>query len=66
MILKSFASFGTGCPVTGCIPIKPSYNIPDIVEEILSFELNGLNVLGPSPIVEETKVPPKFPIGACD
>ena len=33
---------------------------------MLSLQLNGLNVFGPSPIVEETNSPPKVPIGACD
>ena len=40
--------------------------ISDIKEEILSLELNGLNVLGPSPMVEATSVPPNLPIGASD
>ena len=31
---------------------------------MLSFELKGLKVFGPSPIVEDTKVPPNFPTGA--
>ena len=63
---NDFASFGIVSPVTGLVVTNPSYIISDIWAEILSFVLNGLKVFGPSPIVEETKVPPYFPIGVCD
>ena len=61
-----FASLGMVSPVTGFVVTSPSYMISDICEEILSLELNGLNVFGPSPIVDVTNVPPKSPFGTCD
>ena len=35
-----------------------------VVEDVASFVLHGLKVLGPSPMVETTISPPYFPIGA--
>ena len=43
---------------------SPMLSFDDIFneDEILSFELKGLKVLGPSPIVDEWISPPNFPI----
>ena len=35
-------------------------------EEVASLVLQGLKVFGPSPMVEITNSPPKFPMGAWD
>ena len=64
--MKDFASFGMGSPVSASVERSPSYIISDIREDILSFELKGLKVFGPSPIVEARSSPPNLPIGACD
>ena len=65
-IEKDFASFGMGCPVIGCVVKSPSYMTSESIEDMLSFVLKGLNVFGPSPIVEDVSVPPNCPIGAWD
>ena len=53
-------------PVLGLVVTSPSYISPAMEDEVASFVLQGLNVLGPSPIVEMTSSPPNFPTGACD
>ena len=45
-------------PVRGFVVKSPSYITPAIAEDVASFVLQGLKVLGPSPMVEITSSPP--------